>query len=476
MATSLADDGPRPEATPETLDYGTVSSHATSVETPEAPLRAPDTPAAGFGLSPAPPAPPSPTPSDLSVFHSAVTFVGESPAPFSHDLVDAGHFTSNEESGGGHMDWLRDFLARQSAAPATVRASGSRYRQQDEDRLREDLQTYQFLRGAEHPDNLRIATELAEVLTEQGRYRSAETTIRKWLAAHPNNRSLADPSVIAAWNVLGRILNGQGQYFRARSLLKQLLHFSEANPTVDQDCKTDIMSNLSLSYTGFGSREAEVLQRQVVERASVAGLSTTKIVAYTICLADTVSYFGNGDEATQMIETAMLLSKEKLGSTHLRTLQCKLFLSTVYLRQGRYGEAQSVAVDAVKSSLEALGPDHPETHNAASSLIAALLALEHSKEAEDLALWVLNTHKRIVGPDHPNILRISRSLAMSLIQQSRLEEADRIITWVIARQSLLLGENNLDTRISMKGLVDIRYRQGRFEEAMTTMDRLSKTK
>lgn len=111
--------------------------------------------------------------------------MGHSPAPVYRVLPNLYPVvTSIPETLPGQHETLQldhtGYTAQTQIEEAPAQFVQYRYRQTEEERLRQELSVLAIQHGNDdHPDTLRILSELSEVLISQGRYSSAEEMIRR---------------------------------------------------------------------------------------------------------------------------------------------------------------------------------------------------------------------------------------------------------------------------------------------------------
>ena len=129
----------------------------------------------------------SPASSISSIIRPAIsTFTGQSPAPIYQVLPNLlERPTPHPDACLEQSRSLQSYFTEDPLQIQTGQAPRSsvqyRYRQADEDRLRQELSTLEMLHGNDdRPETLRILSKLGQVLYDQGRYRSAEELCEGW--------------------------------------------------------------------------------------------------------------------------------------------------------------------------------------------------------------------------------------------------------------------------------------------------------
>ncbi|KAF2466286.1 TPR-like protein [Lindgomyces ingoldianus] len=231
-----------------------------------------------------------------------------------------------------------------------------RYRQKEEERLREELLTAETLFGTYHSGTLGILYQLGEVLIDQGRYKSAEEVIRRLLERRQAISGNDDVNTLNAFELLGQVLRRQGLYAKAEKLFRRTFGSRSVILGVEHGDTLNSMNNLGLTYMSQGRwKEAEELGVQ-----------------------------------------------RRLGEEHPNTLTNMGNLALTYKNQGRWKEAEELEVQVVETRKRVLGEEHPHTLNSMANLAHTWKSQSRNEEAILLMEECFQLQKHIVGPYHPH--------------------------------------------------------------------------
>ena len=182
--------------------------------------------------------------------------------------------------------------------------------------------------GAEHPDTLATAGNLAQSLSGQGLYSEAVEINRQVFEAMRRVLGAQHPDTLTAAGNLAQSLSGQG------------------NPA-----------------------EAEEIERGVLADATlVLGPEHPDTLATAGNLAQSLSCQGKYVEAEQINRDVLAVAKRVLGAEHPDSLMTANNLATFLAHQGKLAEAESMLVAVLTMRKHVLGGDHPDTLDTASSL------------------------------------------------------------------------------------------------------------
>ncbi|TKA52018.1 hypothetical protein B0A49_12511 [Cryomyces minteri] len=286
-------------------------------------------------------------------------------------------------------------------SPAAYTPSACRYRQTDEDRLRQELSTLEIRYEDDHPETLRILYKLSEVLIDQGRYSSAEKMIRRLVEARQNVNGSDDNDMNEALDLLGGVLYFQGSYAKAERLHRRAFESSRRILGSEHPNTLRSMDYLAITYCEQGRlKEAEELWVQVKQ--------------------------GRLKEAEELEVQVIETRKRVLGHEHPDTLISISNLASTYSEQGRLKEAEELEVQVIETRKRVLGDEHLDTLISISNLASTYSNQGRLKEAEALKVQVVETRKRVLGHEHPDTLLSMSNLAFTDYDQGRLKEAEEL--------------------------------------------------
>ncbi|KAF2267719.1 TPR-like protein [Lojkania enalia] len=207
-----------------------------------------------------------------------------------------------------------------------------RYRQTDEERLREELLRAETLFGINHTETLDIRSELGEVLMAQGRYKSAEKVIRRLMKGRQTLNG-HDVETLDALELLGQVLAHQGLYAKEEKMHRRTLEFRKDMLGDEHPSTLTSMANLASTLWNQGRwKEAEELGNQ-----------------------------GRWKEAEELEVQVMEMRKRVLGDEHPDTLTSMANLAYTWKSQSQNKEAISLIEKCIKLQRQIHGPGHPDT-------------------------------------------------------------------------------------------------------------------
>jgi hypothetical protein len=182
--------------------------------------------------------------------------------------------------------------------------------------------------GAEHPDTLMSAGNLASSLSDQGKHAGAERIQREVHGVLKRVLGAEHPHTLASAKSLASSLSHQGKHAEAERIQREVHEVQKRVLGAEHPDTLMSAGNLAMALANQGKHaDAERIQREVHE-----------------------------------------VLKRVLGAEHPDTLMTANNLATILANQGKHAEAEPMLHAAVSSLKRVLGPAHPNTLQTASSL------------------------------------------------------------------------------------------------------------
>ncbi|KAM0207689.1 hypothetical protein ACHAQI_007486 [Fusarium lateritium] len=359
----------------------------------------------------------SPTHTSSTAAQSPISvFSGQSPAPILQPLPTnslASHSPTPNSFFRGQLNYV-------------LETTHHRYKQTEEERLREELSVVENSLGADDSLALVISHELADVLADQGRYKAAEVVIRKGLENYPDPIGHESVQWLDAMNCLGQVLCHQGLYLQALQLQQRIFELKKARLREDDPSTLFSMVCLSETYRRQGRQ---------LEEAEVLGAQVFKMLSRT-----------QGDE-------------------HPATVSALRNLLRIYHCQGWFKEAEELGLLVVAKGKKVFGEQHPDTLVSMGWLASVYADQGRLEEAEDLEVKVMDMRSKIFGEEHPATLINRSNLAWIYRRQGRLNEAEELGVQVLGTRRRILGEKHPSTLWSLDDLILVYEKKGQPEKA-----------
>ncbi|KAG5658045.1 hypothetical protein KAF25_006996 [Fusarium avenaceum] len=409
---------PSPAAsTPSAVGCRTISEIGSVAPSPVFSVESPGIPPEEtMSMAPSPVAS-SPTPSLWTAAQSrSGVFSGQSPAPI-HQPLPTNMLLP-------HYSTPNAFFPAQLDSILTKRRH--RYMETNEERLREELLVAETTHGASDHQICDILFDLAGVLMEQGRYKSAEEVIRRSLNDNRNPSRHQSVQWLEAMDLLGDVLHRQGLNTQALQLQQRILQSKKAILPDDHPSTLQSMLHLSKTYRTLEHLEkAEMLTALAVkilsstqsEEGQLTTFATRELMCIRLCQ-------GRFNEAEKLGLSVVATGMKLFGEQGPTTLASMARLATTYGGQGRWKEAEDLGTKVMDVRSRVLGEEHPDTLASRSDLVWVYLNQDRLDEAEELAVQLLGAKRRILGEKHPNTLNTIDHLILVYAWKGQSEKAE----------------------------------------------------
>lgn len=311
--------------------------------------------------------------------------------------------------------------------------------------------------GTQHPDTLRSANNLTNLLADAGRYEEAEEQYRRTLAAQKRILGDEHPDTLASMNNLAAALQFQGKLKAARSLHRNVLAVSRRTLGEEHPDTLQSMHNLANVLGDQGKLdEAEELHRRVLEaRRRILGEEHPETLASMRNLALVLGQARKLSEAEKYHRETLALERRVHGENHPKTLSSLGSLAVALVDVGKLGEAEALLHQVLEGRRTTLGEEHPDTLQSMDNLANVLAARSALDDAEVLHRRTIELRRRVLGEEHADTLLSMNNLANVLSGQGKDAEAAALHQQTLATQRRVLGDRHPDTLVSMNNVAHV---------------------
>jgi hypothetical protein len=277
-------------------------------------------------------------------------------------------------------------------------------------------------RGADYPETLQAARQVANILYAAGDYQRARTLDEDTLARSRRVLGEDHPFTLKAATNLARDLYKLGDYQQARSIHEDTLARRRRILGEDHDDTVGSARQLARSLSRLGDyQQAHSIDKSTLAHyRRVMGEDHPNTIASVSAIAAHLCLLGAHEEARTLAEGAMVRYRRILGDDHPFTLKAATNLATYLSALGDQQQARTLGEDTLARSRRVLGEDHPDTLTSANNLARDLYTLGDYQQARTLGEDTLARRRRVLGEDHPDTQRSAEALATVL---QRLGEA-----------------------------------------------------
>jgi serine/threonine protein kinase/tetratricopeptide (TPR) repeat protein len=239
---------------------------------------------------------------------------------------------------------------------------------------------------------------------------------------------------------------------------------------VDDFLQKDLLGQADVGNQPGGARDRNVTVRELLDRAAerletrFRGQERTE-AAIRLTLGRAYRELGEYPQARKHLERSLALREERLGPTHLDTLESMYQVASVYDHLRDYDKAERLFQQVLEARRPQLGADHPDTLQVVNEI--GLLYEERGwyDKAEPLLLSTLEARRATLGDEHIDTLESVQSLARLYWSRSQFQRAETLFKQARDGRRAQLGPDHPLTLESMQNLASLYLGWQRYDEA-----------
>lgn len=270
-----------------------------------------------------------------------------------------------------------------------------------------------------------------------GRYDEALTQLRLARELDAKHRPPADPQIPVTLSDLALVLTNQGRIAEAEPLYRETLRHHEANlPPDSEEIAVTLSSIATLIKEQKRFEEAEQLAKRTLEiRRRIFPATHPQVATSLNTLAQLYWMQGKLDQAEPLVKESLEMRRATLPAGHPMIATSLLNLSVLQRDRGRFAEAEPIARQALELRRAALPPTHPDLSTATDNLARILQGQNRLEEAEALFRETISIRKAGYPAGDPRIADSLYRLALLVKTQSRFDVAETLFREALAIQT-----------------------------------------
>lgn len=362
-------------------------------------------------------------------------------------------------------------LADQPAVKASLQATiGRSYQglglyEEATTHLERALATLAKLHPGPHSEKATVTLELAEVMTDRGRYEAAEPLFEAAQTSRVTLFGLDALPVAEVQRAQGAMLTSAGRFAQAEASLRSAVAVarSQGAPWLD-----GALSDLGfLLHEKNEYDEAEAVYREGLKRARTLRGSVDPGVSELLynlgqLLRDEARY----DESQSLHEEALAVDRKLYGEEHPAVADSMTNLGQLLVARGELEAAATLMHRAYEMRSRLLEPNHPDIGRALARLAQVEHQLGRWTAAEPLYRQTLQHQINSLGPEHPLIAGRMNNLSWVLYDLERFTEAQRWAEKGLALNLKTRAEDSMSVGISKLHLARALGGEGNYAEAI----------
>jgi tetratricopeptide (TPR) repeat protein len=271
--------------------------------------------------------------------------------------------------------------------------------------------------------------ELGRVYRSQGRFSEADVTLQRSLTMREQLLGPNHLDVSMTLTYLANNCSEQGNFFRAKELLKRAVAIAESHAVGDEYVEELRMAigslasvYLNLDEFSRGLKVAKRFLALIQRHCHPDGLDMANALNLVGSCLDKQ---GRHQEAQPMLEHSLVLLERFYGPNHTNTGLALLNLSGCVLTQGDHRRAIALVERALTIEEREHGPQHVNTARLLTSLADCFVAAGDVPQAQATYQRALAIYDSL-GRTHPNTVVILRNLAELA---SRMDQPQQAVDW-----------------------------------------------
>lgn len=282
----------------------------------------------------------------------------------------------------------------------------------------------------------RIHYTLANTYVSLGMYAKAEAQCRQALDIRTAVLGLKNAETLSSMTNLANILSLEGRYDEVAKLLPKALELSR-ELRGDDDIRTlTLMNNLGVFYMNQMKYEkAQSIYAELVERKTRVLSEQHPSTLGSICnLALCLMQLDRVSDAEQWFRKALHTAQDALGENHPHTLLVKSNLAWTLEAAGKLEQAERLHQEVLSQREKILGPTHPHTLWSMNKLASVKYARGDSNGAQELFEKVLNLRTQALGAYHPDCLETRALLAQVCLDLNEPQKVAQLLDQILAHR------------------------------------------
>jgi tetratricopeptide (TPR) repeat protein len=285
--------------------------------------------------------------------------------------------------------------------------------------------TKEQLLGAEHPDTVNVAFELAYFYQTQGKHEQAEPLYLWVLSIYEQQLGPEHLTTAASLRGLAYFYWNLGKYAQAEPLSLRALsiHEQQLGPGHLETARS--LNNLAATYRDMGEyARAEPLYLRALsineEQLGPEHLDTATILINIVVLYRNQRRY---KEAESLVKRCLAIREQQLGGEHPEVAVCLYGLAELYTMQGKYARAEALFQRALRIDEQRLGAEHVTVAYPLNGLANLHRTQRRYVEAEQLYQRALQIATHHLGREHAKTAEIMCDMAVLQEAQGNREEA-----------------------------------------------------
>jgi serine/threonine-protein kinase len=318
---------------------------------------------------------------------------------------------------------------------------------------------------------------IAEAYRSLGLFKESQTSAQQAFELVRSSLGADSPEAAKSQELLAELQRDQGHYAEAEALLRQLIASKQKTRQAQSPETANLMAELGecLWWEAKDDEAIDLLRRTLaIDRKNGPdyGSATRNYLALTL------ERKGDIEEAQQLLEEAVEISRRTLGSDSPSYIHTLHNLGSSFVNRGDLYGAEARLREALAIRRRVLGPDHPDLRYSLSSLSSVLLRRGEWRAAEPYVKENLDLAVKTLGSEHPQLAAPMVYGGLLLQAKRDYKGAREMFTRIAEILKKANSGNTWPAAVITSSLAWLDFDQGNYaaaeEEARSAMDLLRK--
>ncbi|MEP7366181.1 MAG: tetratricopeptide repeat protein, partial [Acidobacteriota bacterium] len=313
------------------------------------------------------------------------------------------------------------------------------------------------------PDTL-VALGLLRV--DQAKLDDAERLIREGLDRNRQLLPPGHPSIAAAMDALGRVLQEKGEYAKAIPVLQEAVKLRSAVSGSSAELAGSLYELANAKFYAGEYKEAEALNQRVLAMTRrLYGERHPRVAETLVNLGAIQQDLGNYKEAERFHRRALVITRGFYGENHYRTAANLTMVARALVFQRRLDEAEVLLRQALSVQERTFGPVHPRVASALNEVGNVALMRKQYDEARKAFQRMADIYRSVYAGKHYLIGTAISNVGSVYMAERENERAEALFREALAMFTQTLAPDHLNIAIARIKLGRTLLRQKRYNEA-----------
>jgi len=278
--------------------------------------------------------------------------------------------------------------------------------------------------------------------------------------------------VLSLFAVSNPLVETKGDTVTARDLLERGVERIDEELEDQPEVQAEMLTVIGTAYTELGryDRSAPLLERALALRRETLGSEHLDVAQSLHELASLMRQRGDLVAAEEMQREALAIRRKLLGEEHLDVASSLNALGVLLRQKGEHAAAEPLYREALALRRRLLGEEHPEVLTTMNNLAVLLHHQGDFDAAAALHREILALRRKVLGEEHPHVALTLNNLGWVLYDKGDYDAAEPVHREAIAMQRRLLGAEHPSLALSLHNLGMVLLRKGELDAAEALLD------